>query len=209
MADWRQQTLGGINRGNNSNKGKEFEKALDQMHDFYRNQGLIDVSKNVEQWGFTSVTAQNFKWKWENAPGTAARCNNHLGLVRFTSEPDYSGGNGSISVMFDAKQTNGKSISLANLETHQIGRLKQAAKCGVITGFLIWFYEEGRCFFAPVAFVLKKEEIWLKQSGKRAAKGTASISIAELEINGREVFQHKYGYWDWFSAVCQPELFTK
>lgn len=211
MANWRQNTLPGVTRSDNKNKGKEFEACLEAAHDFYRIQGLIDVVRNAETWVCIDKLKKEQRAEdvlqhvYKNSPVIAI---NGQGWIykKQNSDVDFSGGNGSIAVVFDAKECGEDVFPLKYLKTHQITRLKQSAKCRTIAGFMIWFYRLDRVFFAPIAFVAKKEEIWLRQAA-RAKAGTASISLEEFETHCVEVFKNKRGaFWDWFTYVCQPKL---
>lgn len=211
MADWRQLTLDGIPARRGNDMGDVFERHLDSLHDYYRDRGLINVYKNAEKWTFKYGKADNFEARWKAKADTVAKTPNGKRLLKVMSLPDYSGGNGSFSIMFDAKTTTGEKLPMDKLTGHQIGRLKQAAHCRQTAGFLIWFYEVDRVFFAPIQFVLQKEEIWHKNKGTRAKPapaGTASITIAELETHGKEITKSRSNAsWDWFLVLCQPGFF--
>lgn len=208
MSRFRQQSLPGTKAPvSHSKRGKIFEGELETLHDWYRFQRIVDVVKNPEKWTCVGkleekqTADQYLQGKGDNFAVTG------LGWIykRENSEVDYSGGNDLCSFIFDAKETTRKDFPMEKLKTHQISRLYQSSQCRTVAGFMILFVKLDRCFFAPVSFVRKKEEIWLRQQGKRATPGTASITVAELEQNGKEIFRHRHNaLFDWYSVLL-PE----
>lgn len=228
MANPFQPDLPGQKTSSNSRKGKDFEAEIEAVNDYYRLRGIVDVVKNAEKWvvfdklkpgqtaeSYFRAVPSKFKSGGNKiqlhtsvippknyvADNLAVTANGWV-LKREDSDVDFSGGNDEAAYAFDAKESKGDYISMDNLKPHQIQRLKVSRKCRCVAGFLIKFTDHNRVFFAPIKFVIEKEELRRRQTGKRAASGTASISIKELEIQGREVFQDKVsGLWDWFRYI--------
>lgn len=228
MANPFQPDLPGQKTSSNSRKGKDFEAEIETVNDYYRLRGIVDVVKNAEKWvvfdklkfgqtadGYFRAVPSKFKQGGKKiqihssvvppknyvADNIAITANGWV-LKREDSYVDFSGGNDEAAYAFDAKESKGDYISLDNLKPHQIHRLSLSRKCRCIAGFLIKFTDHDRVFFAPIAFVVEKDEIRRRQTGKRAAPGTASISIAELEKHGREVIKDtRNGLWDWFRYI--------
>jgi len=85
---------------------------------------------------------------------------------------------------------------LANVEAHQIARLRAAARCGVIAGIMVKFVEANRVFFVSVDYLEKRFENWQRLKLRGAPRGTASLSIKDLEANAVEVMK-----LDWLEAI--------
>lgn len=224
-----QPDLPGQKHVSNSRKGKQFEGEISAVNDFYRAKGIVDVVQNAEKWTVfdrlkPGQTAESYfraaaappkvkssgrmiqygssMFEKQFVADNIAITPNGWVLMRADSDVDFSGGNDECAYAFDTKECAETYIPMEKLKAHQIHRLWLSAKCRCIAGFMIKFTKANRVFFAPVGFVTEKQMIWQSQTGKRAASGTASISIAELELRGREVFQDKRnGLWDWFRYI--------
>lgn len=204
----RQPNLPGTNKRSTSNLGKNFEAELKAAHDFYREKGWVDVSQNTSQWEFVPDWWIKKKLADGRINGDMyAKTPNGSTIARVKSEPDFAGGGANFSIKFDAKESRGNSIPLGNFKPDQIHRLKLSAKCGGVTGFMVKMSEHERVFFISEKFVAEKYEAWMRLKnipGKNAPKGTASISIAELEEFGKEIKRHRInGLWDWFPVLIQ------
>ncbi|HEX8638019.1 MAG TPA: Holliday junction resolvase RecU [Pyrinomonadaceae bacterium] len=202
-----QNNLPGIKHISTSNRGKKFEADLDSVNDYYRLRGIVDVVKNAELWEYSDklkfLTADKYLAAKGNPPTVAVTGDDWV-ITKAVSDVDYSGGNQTGSYIFDAKEAANDYIAFDRLKPSQIGRLYQSSKCGVIAGFLIHFKASDRVFFAPVQYVRNKEQIKLKQSGKRAASGTARITVNELIENGHEIFRDpKNGLWKWYEVLSK------
>lgn len=107
-----------------ANRGRDFERALDEMHDLYRATGVADVRKNYVK----STVVGNGKWARVDGPaivdytGTVAPCGRY--------------------VAFDAKDCEGTVISLDRLKEHQAAYLGGVAALGGAAFILVRF--EGR-----------------------------------------------------------------
>lgn len=197
-----------------SNRGLSTEKQLIAAHDYYRLQGIADVVKNPSEWIYISEAEyRRLKEKQERGGikrGTLAVTDDLRKMRRVPSDVDFAGGgkcsSGHFAICFDAKESAGMRIPLANFKEHQIRRLLQSARCGNIAGFMIRMSDHDRMFFAAAQFIEKRYTDWIKQTyGNRKAKpGTASISVEELEANAIEIFRHRTGgFWDWHGALVK------
>lgn len=200
----RAQNLPGIKVADHADRGKQFEDDLCALHHFYLERGICDVVQNPNAWEFAQ---KQHYWKYkkifEERGRHAAQTGDGRYLMRVRSAVDFSGGNATFSICFDAKQTEQKNFPLEKVSPEQVKRLKMSDRCGTIAGLMVWFVEPDRVFFVPSAYLTERYEKWEKLSfGKRRAPpGTASLSIADLEANGREIFKDINKYWDWFTIL--------
>lgn len=197
-----QPTLTGVSVADHSNLGAGFEAEIAHVNGIYLNKKLVDVVRNPNAWEFvTGRDYFHYKSLYEKGDRRAARTGDGRYLRRCYSDVDFSGS--SRGFIFDTKETRGKSFPLANVEEHQVLRLVRSAECGNVAGALIKFTELDRVFFAPAAFLEEKYTAWKRSAAanRQAARGTASISIAELEAHGIEVFRDKAGNWDWLKVL--------
>lgn len=195
-------------RGNHANLGRSFERELEATHEWYRAQNLADVIKNPNEWQFVSEKQYAERQKLVSLgkfpAGSAAACDNGRKIFRVKSDVDFSGGGKRFSVMFDAKETSGKNFPLSNIKGHQIQRMVNSSRCGVIAGFMIKIVD--RVFFVPASVVRAKENKLLVQRGRRAKPGTASFSIEELEANAVEIPRNRINMlWDWYSVLAKGQ----
>lgn len=202
----RQNTLFAV--ANHSNLGKGFEKDLAATHDWYRLQRWADVVKNPSEWQFISEREyQEMLTKLSGGalePGSLAICDNQRKMRRVRSDVDFSGGGKNFSVCFDVKETSADKLPLSMLKPHQIHRIRESAACGTVAGFLVMLSLYDRFFFIPSLFIQNKNENYLRQKiGKRrASKGSASITLSELEANCVEIFRHKTNMlWHWLPRL--------
>jgi recombination protein U len=195
----KQTNLPGLNRADHRNLGKNFEAEIEAVNDFYRMQGIVDVVKNPNEWRYCSF--KEFSRHEANRSRIAARTCDSQYLIMQSSDVDFSGGNDRGSYVFDTKETAKESFPLTSVRDNQLIRLRQSAKCGTIAGFLVKFTALDRVFFAHISFIDEKFVQWKKQTGRRAAPGTASISFEEMQERAVEVFRAKNGLWDWYKAI--------
>jgi len=172
--------------------------------------GAADIVKNPSEWVFIGeYEYRQIEAKIHAkllAPGLIAQTDNGRFMKLVPSDIDFAGGGRGFAVCFDAKATNGDRFPLLNIKPHQVQRIKESAKCGTIAGFMIRFTEHRRVFFIRSVEISKKFENWEKSKirGSRAAKGTASLSIAELEQNSIEIFRNKMNStWDWLPYLVK------
>jgi len=198
MIEDRQKSL--FKRSDHANRGRSFELELMTVHDMYRMQGKADIVKNPSE--FIFITERQYREKAGfYAPGMFARTADGKCLMRSRSDIDFSGGGKGFSVTFDAKLCSDRHFPIANIKVHQIIRLKQSARCGCISGFLIKMEKYSRVFFIPVGYV---DDRWVKlqmQSGRRAKPGTASLSIGDMEANGTEILKDINGLYNWLDRL--------
>ncbi len=194
-------------RSNHSNLGVDWEAQLIAIHDVYRLRGVCDIVLNPREWVFVSDVKYNAHVA-KYGPGFVAVCGTGRKMIRTRSDVDFSGGGKGFglpfSICFDAKSCKAKTFPLTNFASHQIARLRVSAKCGCIAGFMVRMEAFDRVFFVPSSYAALREEALLRQTGRRAKPGTASISIAEMEDEAVEISRDKNGMWDW-----APELVGK
>lgn len=184
---------------NHANRGKEFENELKATHEFYLLRGLADIVQNPNAWDFCNANLFN-AIATKNPHGVAKTAAGST-IRRIKSNVDFSGGGNCRTFIFDAKQTTGQSFPLAKVEEHQIVRLRRSAKCGNTAGLMIKFSELDRVFWIDADTLEERYTAWKKQPGK-AARGTASLSIADLEANGVEIARDRInGLWDWLRSI--------
>lgn len=189
-----------------SGRGLEWERELEAVHHWYRLQGWADIVKNPCEWIF--IGEREYSTLLIENPSLVACCGDQRKIKRIQSDVDYSGGGSGclgvpFSICFDAKMCAGDKISIANFRPHQIHRIRQSARCGVIAGFMVRFNQFDRVFFIPNRYMQIKYENYLKNKiGRRAKPGTASYTAAELSANAIEIFRHTgNGLWDWMRAI--------
>lgn len=184
---------------NHSNLGKDWEKQLEALHDFYRLRRLCDVVKNAERWIF--CCEKDYEKYSRFDPGMVARDGKGRPMRRTESDIDFSGGNANFSICFDAKETSADRLSLDFFKPHQVSRLLVSAKCGSVAGFMVKMTKFDRVFFLNIALVDAKIIAKIKQTGRRAKPGTGSFSLSELEENATEIKKSANGQFDWFVAL--------
>jgi recombination protein U len=188
-------------RANHSNLGRDWERELESVHDFYRASGRADIVKNPHEWVF--ITDNQYRSACvKYSAGMFARTANGRWMMRSRSDVDFSGGGAGFSVCFDAKACASATFPLSNLTDHQIRRLKQSARCGTVAGFMIRMSKFSRVFFVPVAYADRRHLGWLTQ-GRRARPGTASLSLADLEENAIEIPCGANRLWDWLACLIK------
>ena len=196
-----QQNLFGV--ADHSNLGKKWEADLEATHDWYRMQRLVDVRKIPSNWEFISENEYK-SYLGKRYPGTLAVCDNARKMQRVKSDVDYVGGGSSFSIVFEAKTSAGTNFPLANIEPHQLEKLRQRDRCGILAGAMVMMAKYERAFFVPFKYLDKRNEILLKQTGRRAAPGTASISLSDFESYATEIFKHKNNrLWDWLPQLVK------
>ncbi len=195
---------------NHSNLGKDWEAELENVHHWYRLERAADVVKNPSEWVFIGQREyedilRKISLK-QLAPGKVAATDNGRFMKLVPSDIDFSGGGRGFTIAFDAKATAGDRLPLDNIKPHQIRRLLESSRCGCVAGFLVLFREHLRVFFVAVDFVDRKFELRERSrpGRRRAAAGTASLSISELEAAAVEIFRHpKNGLWDYLSRIVK------
>ena len=157
-----------------SNRGSDFESELETVHELYLRQGIVDVVKNPSAWVYCS--SGNYSQMVIHDPGSVARDGNGRPMRRVRSNVDYAGGNGNGVFIFDAKQTSGKTLPLANIHEHQILRLRRSAKCGCKAGIMVKFTSLNRVFFIDIQWLAVKFDKWLTARSRRNGKHAKNAS---------------------------------
>jgi recombination protein U len=187
---------------NKASLGKEWENELNATHEWYRLQGLADIVKNEHEWVFITER-QHGKKSAKYDRRMFATTDAGQRMMRSRGDIDYSGGGRGFTVCFDAKKCQGRSFPLSNVSYHQIRRLLQSKRCGVVSGFLIKLSDIDRVFFVDVELMRDRYEAWQSQAVTK--RGTASLSIEDLE-QCVEVFRNKQnGLWDWLPRLLQSQ----
>lgn len=103
---------------------------------------------------------------------------------RRKTEFDYCAGVDGLAVFFDCKATgrafNLKSYVLAKEKVHQYKALVEAAEKGNVSGYLLYFYEEGQYVWAPIDTVSR-----LIASG---AKSITPDTLGTVAQSDKEIF---------------------
>lgn len=69
---------------------------------------------------------------------------------------------------------------------------------------MIWMTALDRVFFASYKYLDHRMLILDRQTGRRAAPGTAFLSINDLEAHTTEIKKHKMNMnWDWLSVLVK------
>lgn len=201
-----QANLPGIDRANHSNQGAWWEKQLEAAHDWYRLQGWADVRKVPHNWAF--ISEKEYVNLQRKLPAShLAKTDDSRFMQRVKSDVDFIGGgfyrNKFFSVVFDAKSSGGNLFPLSNIEPHQLEKLRSRARCGFDSGIMLYMSEYGRAFFIPFKYLDAKYLSYQKSKiGRRAARGSASLSINDLEMNAREIRPNpRNGVWDWLAVI--------
>ena len=72
----------------------------------------------------------------------------------------------------------------------------------MLAGAMVWMTAYNRVFFIPYKYLDDRQTILLRQTGRRAKPGTASVSLADLELHATEVPKHKINMnWDWLKVL--------
>lgn len=196
-----QQTLFKV--ANHSNQGKDFENELETLHDLYRRNRLADVRKNPNNWSFISQ-AEYIKLQNKLPPAHLAKTGDGRYMQRVKSDVDFSGGGENFAIAFDSKVCSGNTFPLGNVESHQSHKMRERHRCRIITGAMVYMAKFGRVFFVPFAYLEMRDTALRKQTGRRAKKGTASISLIELEANAIEIPKNKSNaLWDWYPQLVR------
>ena len=199
----KQNTLPGISRANHSNLGRDFERELETAHDIYRIRGIADIRKIPHVWTFISAK-EYLKLKTKLPASMLAQTNDGKFLQRTKSDVDFVGGGRDFHLALDAKSITGKRFPMDKLSPHQLEKLLSRTKCGAVAGLLIKFSDEDRGFFVSADYLRRRSEMLFKaQIGKRIApRGTASLSLEDLEKHGVEIYRNKRnGVWDYLEIV--------
>lgn len=143
---------------NYGNRGKWFEKAIEQTNMIYKNKGIAIIDKIATPVNYNTRTNKAF--------------------YEGKSTVDFIGCdfNGKL-VAFDAKETSQKNIPLANIKQHQIDYLMNVSKLGASAFFLIFFKLENKCYKLDI-----HDFMIFKQTAKRK-----SIPFEWFESNAKEI----------------------
>lgn len=147
-----------------ANRGKELEDIIDATNKRYKQLGIADVRK----------VPTPFK--------PIGRAGN-LTKGFFTSGEwvDYVGVSRDRILVFDAKQTKGKSLPLANIHEHQLELLESWNSYGAKSFLIVGFTEEKRYFYLPYESLKWAYDRMNNEDGRK------SIALKEFEEHGQEL----------------------
>ncbi|WP_042472853.1 Holliday junction resolvase RecU [Bacillus ndiopicus] len=152
-----------------ANRGRHLERLIDMSNTKYRNAGLADIRKIPTPVQITKSIGSRIEGRKEKAEWV-----------------DYAGICNGQAVVFDAKETKGKSFPLANLHDHQYELLQSWYDKGALVFLLVYFSDVNKFYRLPFTPI---QETW------QAAKvgGRKSIPLATFERQADEV-QSADGY---------------
>lgn len=147
-----------------ANRGKELEDIIDATNERYKKLGIADVRKvptpiKITRYRAGSVTGYPYKGEWV----------------------DYVGTSRDRILVFDAKQTKGKSLPLANIHEHQIELLESWHGYGAKSFLIVAFTEEKRYFYLPYESLKWAYDRMNNEDGRK------SIALKEFEEHGIEL----------------------
>lgn len=199
-----QSNLPGITRADHSNLGKHWEAELAAAHQWYAAQKWACIVQTPNSWKF--IAENDYRRLRQKLPAShLARTDHGRFMQRVKSDVDFTGGgffkNKHFFIAFDAKTHAGNRFPLAGVESHQLDKLRNRARCGALGGVMLYLSDHRRAFFIPVSYLDARNET-LNSSNRRAKPGTASISVEELEANAVEIFRHRQNMlWDWLPIL--------
>ena len=185
VAEWRvatetQPPLPGQKKSaTHSGRGREFEQMLNSTHRFYAFSGLAAIKQNPVEWKYCD--RRTFDFLKNSGGDLVAQTNSGRFIKRVKSQVDFSGVARGRHYEFDAKQTQGKSLPMANVERSQIRHITDAAACGAVAGLMIYFTDLKRVFFLRAEFVGECVENMLFKKARK------SISLSQCETSGVEI----------------------
>ena len=148
-----------------ANRGMQLEKKIDKANKMYAIGGGFIRKTYVAS---VHKVPTNVKIMSVNGPRVT-------GVKQHGEMVDYVGVMlGGHAIAFDAKETKGKSLPLANLHEHQYEFLERWYNLGATTFLVVYFKDEDKYFRLPFK---KLQEAW-----KRAENGgRKSIPLSEFE----------------------------
>lgn len=159
--------------------GHGFERALDGLHNLYKEAGRAWVIKVPAPY---TVRGRPIDGRF-------------TGVFEGEGPPDYAGAVAGRMVVFDAKQTAADRWRFEALATHQAEHFDRATKQGAFAFVLLWI--EGAVWVLPWSQLGPRWWSWCAQAS-RAAKGTASLTAADLAAIG-----HRCAGYDWLPVVIR------
>lgn len=166
-----------------ANRGDPFQQLLDLVHAGYMRQGRALVTRNPPPMKILRAI--------KGKPGQFVCC--------FESEgpPDYSAQSGPYAFLFDAKDCADTRWPFDHLPAHQAHRFDahEAQDPHAVAGVVLRM--SGAVWWLPWVAV---GPLWWEHAGKvgRAARGTASLSVADCDRVGRRAVGA-----DWLSAALR------
>lgn len=155
---------------NYRNRGKWFEKAIEQSNTVYKHKGIAIVDKVPTPVNFNPRTNKAF--------------------YEGKSTVDFVGcDNTGRMIAFDAKEVKEKSLPYANIKQHQIDYLLQTHKLGARSFFLVFFRFNNTCYRMNISdFMIHKH------TSKRK-----SIPYAWIEENCVQIVSKNGAMFDYLS----------
>lgn len=152
-----------------ANRGMDLEKLVEKTNEYYKSIGVADVrkvptpTKILRHTGGTFV-GHTVKGEWVDFVGI-----------------DLKG-----TIAFDAKECTQTRFPMKNIHEHQVELLQSWNDYGANTFILLHMKLANRYFVMPVYTLGRFYDRMLTGEGK---KGTASISLEEIEENCMEVYK--------------------
>ncbi len=153
-----------------ANRGKAWEQYLELFHARYEAQGRAAVIRTPAPMRILrSVKGGQF-----------------LAVHASEGPPDYVLISGGIGIMAEAKECKGSRFPMKNLHAHQGRRLDQWERQGGVGVVLLRHQASNTAWILPWSNFGPVWSRWHMQSstGRRAASGTASLSLLEIERIG-------------------------
>jgi recombination protein U len=186
IKEWRTETQtqpvlpGQKKSASKSNLGKSFEMLLETTHHNYRVKKIASISRNPVEWVYCD--RKTYEYLKRAGGDLTAQTATGRYIKKVSSAVDFSGvALGGRHIEFDCKQFQNKSFPLANVKSHQLRRIVDAAACGSISGLMLYFSDLNRVFFVRAVYVAECVNEMLLKNGKK------SISLAQCETNGVEI----------------------
>lgn len=197
-----QNSLPGIRVSNHSNLGVNLEKEMEAVHEWYRLKRIADIKNVPRSWSFISANEYQ-KQQGKSFPKMLARTDDGKYMIRVKSDLDFAGGGRNFSIAFDCKETSANRFPLGNVEPHQLLKMRDRAKCGIISGIMLKFTKYNRLFYVHFDFLNRRiEEMEKQKLGRRAKPGTASLTLADCESSAVEIKPDKInGLWDYLPQL--------
>lgn len=153
---------------NYRNRGKWFEKAIEQTNTVYKRKGLAIVDKIATPINYNPRTKKAF--------------------YESKSTVDFIGCDSTGQMIaFDAKEVSGKSLPFANIQQHQIDYLLNVNKLGARAFFLIFFKFDNSCYRLDI-----NDYLIYKQTSDRK-----SIPFEWITNNAKEIVSKNGAMFDY------------
>ena len=146
-----------------ANRGKKLEDLIDKTNITYKKLGIADIRKvptpiKITSYKFGKITGFPTIGQWV----------------------DYVGVSYNSIIVFDAKQTTGKSLPLSNIHSHQFELLESWYHYGANSFLVVNFTDENKYFYLPF-------EVLSWAYDRMISGGRKSIALSEFEEKAIEL----------------------